>query len=125
MRLVVALAILGLILGSFPAISTAQPAPVWIDVEGAEGARLRAAVFRPQGEGPFPLVPLAPLIIQGKRDQTVLPTVARQYEQAARAARKDVETHYIAEANHLFIFDTRFRADVYRLTTEILNKHLR
>lgn len=54
MRPVVAMVILGLVLGSFPALSAAQP--VWIDVEGAEGSRLRAAVLRPQGEGPFPLV---------------------------------------------------------------------
>lgn len=256
MRLLSTIAILCLVLGSSPALSTAQPVPVWIDVEGAEGARLRGAVFRPQGQGSFPLVlwlhgvggltdnslnwasdiatagyvvmagcyfgkgegrvadrdpcpdahpfngekqyavrnvlaliaagknlagvrrdrlgltgyswggnvavltatvsrevqavvsfagalnlgasrnegsavqsvdglnaPL--LIVHGNADTVVSPEVSRQYEALARALRKDVQAHYIPNADHGFLVDTRFRADIYRLTIEFLNKHLR
>ncbi len=42
---------------SVPTVSLAQPLQ-WIDVEGAAGAKLRAAVFRPSGDGPFPIVML-------------------------------------------------------------------
>ncbi len=34
----------------------AQSGPQWIAVEGAQGAKLRAAVYRPAGNGPFPVV---------------------------------------------------------------------
>ena len=34
----------------------AQSGPKWIDVEGSHGAKLRAAVYRPAGNGPFPVV---------------------------------------------------------------------
>ena len=34
----------------------AQSGPQWIDVKGPQEAKLRAAVFRPSGNGPFPVV---------------------------------------------------------------------
>lgn len=255
-RHVIGVALLALVLASLSPRTAAQSNPLWTDVEGAEGAKLRAAVFRPQGAGPFPLVlwlhgsdglndnalawasdiatagyvvmagcylgkgaarvggadpcpdahpindekqyavrnvvallgagrnlsgvrgdrvglvgvswggavaaltasgsanvqavvtfagtlryrvsrnegaPLdalaklsAPiLIVHGTSDTAVLVEVSREYEQVARALKKDVQAHYVAEAPHTFIIDPRFRADVYRLTIEFLNKHLR
>ncbi|MBI3998110.1 MAG: dienelactone hydrolase family protein [Armatimonadetes bacterium] len=54
----VAWCVLFVALLSVPTASLAQPAPQWVDVEGAGGAKLRAAVFRPGGDGPFPIVML-------------------------------------------------------------------
>ncbi len=34
----------------------AQSGWQWVDIEGAQGAKLRAVVFRPAGTGPFPIV---------------------------------------------------------------------
>ncbi len=52
----VAFCLLLMLLLILPSASLAQPAPQWIDVEGAEGAKLQAVVLRPSGDGPFPIV---------------------------------------------------------------------
>ncbi len=52
----IASCVLVVVLLSLPTASLAQPAPQWIDVEGAAGAKLRAAILRPSGDGPFPIV---------------------------------------------------------------------
>ncbi len=52
----VACCVLLVVFLSLPSASLAHPAPQWIDVEGAAGAKLRAALFRPSGDGPFPIV---------------------------------------------------------------------
>ncbi len=46
----------------------AQSGPQWIDVEGAQGAKLRAVVFRPAGNGPFPVVVVLHGAPSGLRD---------------------------------------------------------
>ncbi len=38
----------------------AQSGPQWIGVKGPQEAKLRAAVFRPSGDGPFPVVVVLP-----------------------------------------------------------------
>lgn len=54
MRVVLFLVLVSLL--ATPVRSQAQSGPQWIDVEGAQGAKLRAAVYRPAGNGPFPVV---------------------------------------------------------------------
>ncbi len=44
------------ILLAAPVGSRAQSGSQWIDVKGPQGAKLRALVFRPVGNGPFPVV---------------------------------------------------------------------
>ncbi len=39
-----------------PIGAQSRQSPQWIDVEGPQGAKLRAVVFRPTGDGPFPVV---------------------------------------------------------------------
>lgn len=39
-----------------PTAGLTQSATQWVSVEGAAGAKLQAAVFRPSGDGPFPIV---------------------------------------------------------------------
>ncbi len=53
-RVVLFLALVSLL--ATPVKSWAQSSPQWIDVKGAQGAKLRAVVFRPDGNGPFPVV---------------------------------------------------------------------
>lgn len=54
LRAIWCLILVGLV--SNPTASFAQSGLQWIDVEGAGGAKIRAALFRPSGDGPFPIV---------------------------------------------------------------------
>lgn len=54
MRVVLFLVLVSLL--ATPVGAQAQSGPQWIDVEGADGAKLRAALYRPAGNGPFPVV---------------------------------------------------------------------
>ena len=53
-RVILLLALL--ILLAAPVGSQAQSNPQWTDVKGPQAAKLRALVFRPAGNGPFPVV---------------------------------------------------------------------
>src|SRR6266849_2175120 len=54
MRTVLFLVLVSLL--ATPVGSQAQSEWEWVDIEGAQGAKLRAVVFRPEGTGPFPVV---------------------------------------------------------------------
>ncbi len=54
MRFVLSLVLVSLL--ATPVGSQAQTGWQWVDVKGAQGAKLRAVVFRPAGTGPFPIV---------------------------------------------------------------------
>ncbi len=54
MRVVLFLVLVSLL--ATPVGLQAQSEPQWIDVKGPQEAKLRAAVFRPSGNGPFPVV---------------------------------------------------------------------
>ncbi len=54
MRIVLSLVLVSLL--ATPVGSQAQSGWQWVDVVGAQGAKLRAVVFRPAGTGPFPVV---------------------------------------------------------------------
>ncbi len=52
-------------------VSQAQSGPQWINVKGPQEAKLRALVFHPPGEGPFPVVVVLHGSPYGLRDEVV------------------------------------------------------
>ncbi len=56
MRIILFVILLGLLIA--PEGSQGQSGPRWVDVEGPQAAKLRGAVLRPAGDGPFPIVVL-------------------------------------------------------------------
>ncbi len=68
-------------------------------------------------------VPL--LILQGTKDATARPEIARNYEQRVRAAGKTVEAYYIEGGDHFMLSDPRFQKEVLQRSVDFLNKYMR